>query len=217
MPNSEEEMKGAFETLFWGPMRVIKAVLPSMRARKSGTIVYNSSIFGMMPMPSGPMYSCPKAAGDLLQQCIGADCAAFNIRTITLLAGLFRTQVLQNQKMPAGGFSQDYMNAGGVTGEIFGAMGSMVGDSTNLPGDPVKFGQRVVEIVDGTGYGKGLEKQTRFLFGRDAATMADELVEELQNEFKASKELANSTDYDDVEDKAGVYVVRQMIAKHKRV
>lgn len=45
-------MLAAFNTNFWGPIRVLKGALPSMRARKSGTIIYIGSIFGFYPCVS---------------------------------------------------------------------------------------------------------------------------------------------------------------------
>src|SRR5689334_12741670 len=101
-------MKEAMETNFWGPVRVIQGVLPTMRARKSGTIVSNSSILGFYPCPGGVLYSCPKAAQDMLLSILKSELAIFNIRTITINAGLFRTAVLSSSKLPAAGITEDY-------------------------------------------------------------------------------------------------------------
>lgn len=188
-------MHEAMETNFWGPIRVIKGVLPSMRARKSGTIVYISSIFGIVPCPSGAMYSCPKAAQDMLQGVINTELSLFNIRAISINAGMFRTDVLAHSKQPSGGFSDAYGNTD--IPRIMGEVMKLVQNPDTMPGDPTKFGERVVEIVDGTGLGKGLEKHTRFLFGRDAAKLAEARMQELAEDFEASGKIARSTDFED--------------------
>ena len=59
---SEETAKREFETNYWGVLRVIKAVLPQMRARKSGTIVNMSSIAGLTGIPGASAYAGSKWA-----------------------------------------------------------------------------------------------------------------------------------------------------------
>jgi NAD(P)-dependent dehydrogenase (short-subunit alcohol dehydrogenase family) len=53
----EEVARKEYETNYWGPLKIIRAVLPSMRKRKSGTIVNVSSIAGMMALPTAAFYS----------------------------------------------------------------------------------------------------------------------------------------------------------------
>jgi len=50
------------ETNFFGPAKIIQAVLPSMRERKSGSIVNMSSVAGIHPFPGGSLYSASKHA-----------------------------------------------------------------------------------------------------------------------------------------------------------
>lgn len=51
-----------FETNFWGPQKVIKAVLPYMRERRIGTIVNISSVGGFSPLPAASLYCASKFA-----------------------------------------------------------------------------------------------------------------------------------------------------------
>ena len=44
---SLEQAQAVFDTNFWGPVRMIRAVLPSMKQRRAGRIVNISSIFGI--------------------------------------------------------------------------------------------------------------------------------------------------------------------------
>ena len=59
---SEEEIENQFSTNVYGPVRVLKGVLPFMRAQRSGTIINVSSIAGMDGLPSCAMYAGSKFA-----------------------------------------------------------------------------------------------------------------------------------------------------------
>lgn len=58
----EDVARKEYEMNYWGPVKVIRAVLPSMRQRKSGTIVNVSSIAGMTALPIAAFYSGSKWA-----------------------------------------------------------------------------------------------------------------------------------------------------------
>jgi NAD(P)-dependent dehydrogenase (short-subunit alcohol dehydrogenase family) len=58
----EEKSRAQFDTNYWGVMRMCKAVLPSMRERKQGTIVNISSIAGLNALPTMGVYAGSKWA-----------------------------------------------------------------------------------------------------------------------------------------------------------
>ena len=64
----EFEIKSNFETNFFGPMNVIKAVLPKMREQRSGLIINITSIAGYMGLPYRGIYSASKAALEILTE-----------------------------------------------------------------------------------------------------------------------------------------------------
>jgi NAD(P)-dependent dehydrogenase (short-subunit alcohol dehydrogenase family) len=57
-----EEIKNNFETNFFGPIEVMKAVLPQMRSQQSGLIINITSIAGYMGLPYRSVYSASKGA-----------------------------------------------------------------------------------------------------------------------------------------------------------
>jgi len=50
------------DTNFFGPVKIIQAVLPSMREQKSGSIVNMSSVSSIDPFAGGSLYSASKYA-----------------------------------------------------------------------------------------------------------------------------------------------------------
>ena len=59
---SEQEIGLQFSTNVYGPVRVLKGVLPFMRARKSGTVINISSSAGIDGLPTCAIYAATKFA-----------------------------------------------------------------------------------------------------------------------------------------------------------
>ncbi|NXS93420.1 RDH8 dehydrogenase, partial [Jacana jacana] len=79
---SVEEMKGIFETNFFGAVRMIKAVLPDMKQRQSGHIVVISSVMGPSP-PAGivfnDVYAASKFAVEGFCESLAVQLLQFNV------------------------------------------------------------------------------------------------------------------------------------------
>jgi NAD(P)-dependent dehydrogenase (short-subunit alcohol dehydrogenase family) len=86
-----DDFRDAMAVNFWGPLHVIEAVLPEMRARRSGHIVNVTSIGGLIPMPHLLPYDCAKAAAVALSQGMGAELRKDGISVTTVIPGLMRT------------------------------------------------------------------------------------------------------------------------------
>jgi short-subunit dehydrogenase len=89
----EAEIKRNFETNLFGPINVIKAVLPSMRAQKSGLIINITSIAGYMGLPYRGVYSASKGALELITEAFRMETKAFNIHICNLAPGDFATNI----------------------------------------------------------------------------------------------------------------------------
>jgi len=93
--------KGVFETNFWGVIRCIQAVLPSMRANRSGHIVQISSIAGRVGLPGQPIYSASKWALEGLSENLAHDLSTHGIRVSIIEPGVTRTAILgKNSEVP---------------------------------------------------------------------------------------------------------------------
>ncbi|MBJ6367328.1 SDR family oxidoreductase [Snuella sedimenti] len=89
----EEEIKANFETNFFGPINVIKAVLPHMRAQGSGLIINITSIAGYMGLPYRGIYSASKGALKLLTEAFRMEIKDFNIEMTNVAPGDFATNI----------------------------------------------------------------------------------------------------------------------------
>ncbi|AUP81356.1 SDR family oxidoreductase [Flavivirga eckloniae] len=89
----EEEIKNNFDTNFFGPINVIKAVLPQMRKQQSGLIINITSIAGYMGLPYRGIYSASKGALELLTEAFRMELKGFNINMTNVAPGDFATNI----------------------------------------------------------------------------------------------------------------------------
>jgi NADP-dependent 3-hydroxy acid dehydrogenase YdfG len=87
------DMSYEIDVLFKGVLHGIRAVLPGMIARKSGTIVNVSSIADRAPGPDGEVYHASKAAVRSLSTSLQKGEAANNIRVINVAPGFVKTSI----------------------------------------------------------------------------------------------------------------------------
>jgi short-subunit dehydrogenase len=89
----EEEIKKNFETNFFGPINVIKAVLPQMRKQQSGLVINITSIAGYMGLPYRGPYSASKGALELLTESFRMELKDFNVHMTNVAPGDFATNI----------------------------------------------------------------------------------------------------------------------------
>jgi NAD(P)-dependent dehydrogenase (short-subunit alcohol dehydrogenase family) len=95
---SMEECKRQFETNFFGVVRMIQAVGPSMRKQKSGTIVNVGSIGGIWGQPMNDIYCASKFALEGLTECMAPVYEKFGVDVCILEPGAIASPFLQNAK-----------------------------------------------------------------------------------------------------------------------
>ena len=88
-----EEIKNNFETNFFGPIEVMKAVLPQMRSQKSGLIINITSIAGYMGLPYRSVYSASKGALELITEALRMEVKSFGIQITNVAPGDFATNI----------------------------------------------------------------------------------------------------------------------------
>ncbi|WP_296682709.1 SDR family oxidoreductase [Flavobacterium sp.] len=88
-----EEIKNNFETNFFGPIEVMKAALPQMRAQQSGLIINITSIAGYMGLPYRSVYSASKGALELITEALRMEVKSFGIQITNVAPGDFATNI----------------------------------------------------------------------------------------------------------------------------
>jgi short-subunit dehydrogenase len=86
-------MRNNFETNLFGPIEVMKAVLPHMRAQKSGLIINVTSIAGYMGLPYRGIYSASKGALELITEALRMEVKGFGITITSVAPGDFATNI----------------------------------------------------------------------------------------------------------------------------
>ena len=94
---SMDEMQNQFETNFFGAFRVCQAVIPKMRAQKSGYIINISSIGGLMGIPYQGIYSASKFALEGLSEALRIEVKPFGVHIVLIEPGDFKTDVTDNR------------------------------------------------------------------------------------------------------------------------
>lgn len=87
----DELLRAQFETNVYGPMRVIRTVLPVWRARGHGTIVNVSSVAGIVGAPYGGIYAASKHALEGLSEALHFETSQLGIRVRVIEPGRFET------------------------------------------------------------------------------------------------------------------------------
>ncbi len=100
-----ELFRQAMETNFFGPLRVIQAVLPGMRARGEGAIVNISAVSGRMTFAGRGAYAASKHALEAMTEALAQETAEFGVRVILMQPGFLATPFFSKSAPPPGPYS----------------------------------------------------------------------------------------------------------------
>ena len=98
---SVDEARSLFDTNLFGILRTTQAVLPSMRARRSGRIVNVSSVLGFLPAPYMGLYAASKHAVEGLSETLDHEVRKFGIRVALVEPSFTRTNLDRNAPQAA--------------------------------------------------------------------------------------------------------------------
>lgn len=88
-----QEIKNNFETNLFGPIDVMKAVLPQMRLQNGGLIINITSIAGYMGLPFRGIYSASKGALELVTEAMRMEVKPFGVQITNVAPGDFATNI----------------------------------------------------------------------------------------------------------------------------
>ncbi|MEU4431022.1 oxidoreductase [Nocardia rhamnosiphila] len=139
---TDRELRDLFDLHFFGPAALTRAVLPQMRAQRSGAIVMMSSVGGQLSFAGFSAYSATKFALEGFAEALAEEVAPFGIDVLVVEPGAFRTGLF--------GPGAAYFSAENeVYAETAGATRRMVetGDGAQ-PGDPAKAAAAIRAALD---------------------------------------------------------------------
>ncbi|WP_224243213.1 oxidoreductase [Hyalangium gracile] len=176
---SDEELRAAFEPLFFGAVAVTRAVLPRMRERRSGTIVQLTSLTGLVTFPGTGAYSAAKHALEALSESLAKEVEPHGVRVLIVEPGMFRTQLLGPSYRP-----MPEMEAYAAT---VGQMRTYVEQSRGQqPGDPAKAAKAIFDAVASS------PSTLRLPLGTDAPGAIREKLAQVKAEVDRTEQLALS-------------------------
>jgi NAD(P)-dependent dehydrogenase (short-subunit alcohol dehydrogenase family) len=137
----ETAVKDAFDANVYGAYRLIRALLPHMRARGSGHILNVSSMAGFVGGAGFCFYSATKFALEGMSESLAKEVAPFGIKVVLIEPGPFRTD-FRNRSMQ----SAKPMD---VYAETVGRFRKMLSDTDGKqPGDPRRAADAMIAVVD---------------------------------------------------------------------
>ena len=190
---SVEAIRDQLECNFFGPIRTMKAIIPQMRQRKSGTIINVTSTEGLASVPGIGVYASSKFALEGISESLHGELAGFGIRVMLVEPGGMRTSFLDPANVNEVPLSEPYK--GGVVEHVLGAVRSTAGQQML---DPDRSAQRIVEAVTGGGEGwpERREQYLRLLLGKEVVGRINSKVESLQTTVSALEKVWSTVDFD---------------------
>jgi NAD(P)-dependent dehydrogenase (short-subunit alcohol dehydrogenase family) len=180
----DDDVRRLFETHVFGTVRTIKAVLPGMRSRRSGTIVNLSSIGARISPEGSGYYSAVKAAIEALTLSLRKEVAPLGITAMVVEPGGFRTDFAGRSLTQSAEPIADYADtAGKRRKEHDTAHGTQ-------PGDPAKAATALIQAVESE------HPPYMLLLGNDASNGFRAALDALRAEVDAWEQLSRSTDFD---------------------
>jgi len=184
---SSDETFELFNTHVFGGLNLVRAVLPGMRARKEGTIVWNGSLLGWQPGCGVGLYSAAKACVRGLSQVLHAEIAPLGLRSLVVEPGYFRTSIIDKFN-PYETRIADYRYMMTATYESFKL------SNASLPGDLKRGVQVILDLVRGEGIAQGRSIPTTLPLGTDCFEAVESVCQEELQILKEWKDVIVSTD-----------------------
>jgi NAD(P)-dependent dehydrogenase (short-subunit alcohol dehydrogenase family) len=180
----DSDIRTLFETQFFGAVGMIKAVLPGMRARRSGAIV-NISTIGVQIMPPGSgYYAASKAALEGMSGALHGELRPLGISVTVVEPGAFRTDFAGRSLTQSSTVIDDYAETAGKRRKEHDTMHG------TQPGDPAKAAKAIVAAVESD------EPPAFLLLGNDALNTYRRLAAARLDTIQAWEHLTTITDID---------------------
>lgn len=183
---SASETERLFATNVFGLLNVTRAVLPHMRAQRSGRVINISSIGGYQAYMGWGVYGSTKFAVEGISEALHQELAPLGIHATVVEPGFFRTDFLDEQSLIKTALVlPDY-------DETVGKMRTFAEAANHAqPGDPQKFAEAMLALVNAP------NPPQRLALGSDTIARIEAKNRLVAQELAEWNELALSTDFKD--------------------
>ncbi|MFF8380987.1 oxidoreductase [Streptomyces sp. NPDC015661] len=180
---SDEELRSLFDVHVFGPAALTRAVLPHMRARRSGAIVQLSSVGGQMSMAGFGAYSATKFALEGMSEALAAEVGPLGIKVLVVEPGAFRTSLFGNGSLSTDGIA-DYADTVGATRAY------VEGGDGGQAGDPAKAAAAVLAALNAD------ETPLRLALGDDSIDAILAHLDQVRADLNAWDKVGRDTRFD---------------------
>ncbi|MXO74749.1 SDR family NAD(P)-dependent oxidoreductase [Altererythrobacter aerius] len=181
---SEAKVKDLFEVNFFGALRLIQAVLPAMRAARSGRIINISSLAGRISNPATGFYSSSKFAMEAMSEALAREVESLGIRVTALAPGMFRSDFSGRSLTTGDASIEDYRDG------VHARMELVKSVDGRQAGDPAKLAEMVVKLAEMAA------PPLQLIAGPDALAAITARMAEKQASMEQFSEWSSSTNFD---------------------
>ncbi len=178
-----EDVHRMFDINVWGLTAMTRAVLPSLRKQRSGTIVNISSIGGITTFPSLSFYHATKFAVEALSESLSQEVAPLGIHVLIVEPGAFRTDWAGRSANEAPQTIADYAETAHSRAR------TTRGYSGKQVGDPQRAVKAIVKAVEAE------HPPLRLLLGNAALGNAHTKIQLLQRDFDGWADVTKGADF----------------------
>ena len=181
---SDAEVRSIFDINVFGLLAVTRAVLPHLRAQRSGLVINLSSVGGFLIWPGWGVYSATKFAVEAISETLTHELAPLGIRSVAIEPGPFRTDFLDGSSLAVSATEiADYAASGGAARQW------ATDNNFGQEGDPLKAAKVIVDLADRD------DLPERIQLGSSAFDQVAEKLERTARDQQAWREVSLSTDY----------------------
>ncbi|MEU6967090.1 oxidoreductase [Kitasatospora aureofaciens] len=179
---SDEAARALFDVNVFGVLNTLRAILPALRAQRSGHVLNIGSVGGFATAPATGLYGASKFALEGISEALHGELAPLGVRVTIIEPGGFRTDFLSSSSFhtePA--TITDYATAAGPVRE------ALAHYDGRQPGDPVKAAKAIVDVTETA------EPPLRLQLGADAVERVEAKLDLVRRELDQWRYVALST------------------------
>jgi NAD(P)-dependent dehydrogenase (short-subunit alcohol dehydrogenase family) len=180
---SAEEVQRQFDVNVFGPLHVLRAVLPHLRQQKSGHVLNITSVGGLKTFPGVGVYNASKFALEAIGESLAQQVAPLGIKVTNIEPSGFRTDWAGRSASFVDTAIDDYR---ATVGENLKGIQSYSGKQ---PGDPVRAAQAMYDVVNQE------NPPLHLPLGKAAVKGAREKFTNLVKELESVAEIGNAADF----------------------